>query len=125
MYGHKSRKFYVAFIDYQKAFDTVDRDMLWKVLQKVQASAKMINMLKGMYNSVQSCVRWGPDVSDFFDCPAGVKQGCLVSPLLFSLLITEVAENVTKNGMHGFQFLPQDYKKFSFYCSQMTLFCFL
>ena len=104
--GKRKSKLYVAFIDYQKAFDTVDRDKLWVILQKINTSTKMLNMLKGIYSSVQACVRSGAKLSDFFDCPAGVKQGCLLSPLIFSLLITEVADVVTRKGKHGYQFLP-------------------
>jgi len=106
LYGRRKSKLYVVFIDYLVAFDSVDRDSLWLVLQKIKTSTKMLNMLQGMYKSVQSCVRWGHEMSDFFDCPFGVKQGCLLSPLIFSLLITDVADKVTKNGKHGFQFLP-------------------
>ena len=66
----------------------------------------MISILKAMYNSVKSCVRWGANLSQFFECPQGVKQGCLLSPLIFSLLISEEAEYVRKNGKHGIQLLP-------------------
>ena len=76
-------KVYVAFIDYKKAFDTVDRDKLWETLGRIKSSSKMVNILKAMYFSVQSCVRWGANISDFFACPQGVKQGCLLSPLIF------------------------------------------
>lgn len=106
LHGRQKRKLYVAFIDYMVAFDSVDRESLWVVLQKVQTSTKMLHMLQGIYKSVQSCVRWGHEVSDFFDCPSGVKQGCMLSPLIFSILITDVADKVTTNGKHGFQFLP-------------------
>jgi hypothetical protein len=97
---------YVVFVDYLKAFDLVDRESLWLVLQKVKTSTKMIRMMQGIYKSVQSCVRWNHEVSDFFECPQGVKQGCMMSPLIFSLLINDVAEKVSKNGKHGVQFLP-------------------
>ena len=66
LYGQRRSKLYVAFIDYLKAFDSVDRDILWVVLQKIQTSTKMLCMLQGIYNSVQSCVRWGPEMSEFF-----------------------------------------------------------
>ena len=99
-------KVYVAFVDYKKAFDTVNREALWDVLQKLKKSSKMIRILKAMYNSVKSCVRWGANLSPFFECPQGVKQGCLLSPLIFSLLLSEVAEYVRKNGKHGIQLLP-------------------
>jgi len=106
LYGQRKSKLYVAYIDYLVAFDSVDRDCLWFVLQKVKTSTKMIRMLQGIYNSVSSCVRWGSEVSEFFDCPAGLKQGCMLSPLIFSLLINEVADKVNISGKHGIQFLP-------------------
>ena len=64
-----------AFVDYKKAFDTVDRDKLWETLEKLKTSSKMINMIKAIYTSVQSCVRWGAKFSEFFPCSLGVKQG--------------------------------------------------
>ena len=106
LFGSKKSKFYVAFIDYAKAFDSVDRESLWMILRKIETSTKMLQMLQGMYRSVKSCVKWANETSDFFECPYGVRQGCLLSPLIFSLLITEVAENVNRKGKHGFQFLP-------------------
>ena len=75
----------MAFVDYKKVFDTIDREALGHVLQKLQTSSKMIMILKVMYNSVKSCVMWGANLSQFFECPQGVKQGCLLSPLIFSL----------------------------------------
>ena len=59
-----------------------------------------------MYSSVQACVRWGASLSEFFECSLGVKQGCLFSPLIFSLLISEVADFVRENGKHGIQLIP-------------------
>ena len=52
--SRKGDKVYVAFIDYKKAFDTVDRDKLWETLEKIKTSSKMVNILKAMYISVQS-----------------------------------------------------------------------
>ena len=63
------------------------------------------NILKTMYFSLQSRKR-GANISDFFACPQGVKQGCLLSPLIFSLLISEVADFVRRSGKHGIQLLP-------------------
>ena len=56
-------KVYVPFVDYKKAFDTVDRDKLWETLEKLKTSSKMIDMIKAIYTSVQSCVRWGANFS--------------------------------------------------------------
>ena len=106
LFCSRKGKLYVVFVDYMKAFDSVNRDKLWQILKKIKTSPKMLNMLKGIYVRVQSCVRWKSDLSEFFDCPLGVKQGCILSPLIFSLFVNEVANAVSDNCKHGFQFCP-------------------
>ena len=45
-------------------------------------------------------------LTEFFDCPAGLRQGCILSPMLFSLFINEIASAVEQQGIHGIQLLP-------------------
>ena len=84
----KDRKLYVAFVDYKKAFDNVNRNALWTVLRKSGVHNRMLRALQGIYSHVQSAVRYerNEDPTDYFDCPFGLKQGCLASPMLFSFL---------------------------------------
>ena len=96
--SRRGGKVYIAFIDYKKALDTVDRETLWETLEKLKTSSKMVNMLKSMYSSVQASVRWGASLSEFFDCSLGVKHGCLFSPLIFSLLISAFVVVVNPSG---------------------------
>ena len=102
----KHRKLYVSFVDFRKAFDTVDRQVLWNILQGVGISTKMINMLKSMYKSVQCCVRSDQGLSDRFVYTNGLKQGCKLSPLLFSFLMNTLADEICENGKHGVQLFP-------------------
>ena len=81
---------YAAFIDFRKAFDSVKRETLWNVFQKNGINGKMLTMMKSIYNIVLSCVRCPYGKTFFFDCPNGVKQGCILSPILFSLLVQEI-----------------------------------
>ena len=106
LYGSKRSKLYVAFIDFQKAFDTINRDKLWEILKKIGVSTKMINILKAIYLHVKAIVRQGYENSDEINCPLGVRQGCLLSPLLFSLLVAEVAYQVAQGGRTGYQMIP-------------------
>ena len=54
-----------------------------------------------------SCVRIGDRLTEFFDFPAGLRQSCRPSPMLFSLFINEnTAPSVEQQGMHGIQLLP-------------------
>ena len=76
MAQHKG-KLYVAFVDYQKAFDSVIRENLWNCLYKKGLSTKMLRVIKSMYENVLCCVKVGQDYTEFFESPTGVKQGCL------------------------------------------------
>ena len=83
----KNTKLYVAFIDFRKAYDTVDRQILWDVLMKSGVSGRMCKVIQSMYETVQACVMSGSGseggLSDYFCCLQGLKQGCILSPVLF------------------------------------------
>ena len=99
-------KLYTCFVDLKKAFDSVQRGPLFHILCQNGLSGKFLNALSAIYKSVVSCVRIGDRLTEFFDCPAGLRQGCILSPMLFSLFINEIASSVEQQGMHGIQLLP-------------------
>ena len=105
-YLSRKRKLYTAFVDFKKAFDTVDRDALWKVLEMYGMKGRMLNLIKGMYSSVWYCVKHNGQCTGTFECNRGLKQGCKTSPIIFSLLISYVAKMVIRNGKHGVQLMP-------------------
>ena len=96
----KGGRLYAAFVDFEKAFDRVDRKLLWDKLNTQHVSSKMVKMLKSMYTSVQSCVKTSTGLTGYFNCPAGVKQGCILSPLLFCLFLNDL-QNFLSIGSHG------------------------
>lgn len=100
------RKLYVAFIDFKKAFDLVDRNKLWSVLKKNGIGGRMYQAIKSMYAVVKAKVKVGGDLTDSFMCPRGLKQGEICSPVLFSLFINELAEEIIKGGKHGIPLSP-------------------
>ena len=106
LFGNRRSKLYVAFIDYRKAFDTIRRETLWQILKKQRVPTKILGVLMNMYKGVKLIVRFGDKLSKEINCPLGVRQGCLLSPLLFSLLITEVAKKVAAGGRAGYQLIP-------------------
>ena len=60
-----NRKLYVAFIDFEKTFDSINRKLLWPILLKNGIKGKLYRCIKKMYNSVKVRVRCGPKLTDY------------------------------------------------------------
>ena len=84
-FTNESKRLYVAFIDFIKAFDYVVRDNLWLKLIKFGVRGKILNVIQSMYGSVKSMVKYNNSLSDDFVCYLGVRQGECLSPFLFSM----------------------------------------
>ena len=101
IYLHKNKRLYCAFIDYKKAFDSVDRTSLWLKLLSYNINGKTLSIIKTIYENAKSCVRNGNGISDFFSCKIGVRQGDNLSPLLFALFLNDLEEFISNksNGL--------------------------
>ena len=88
-------------MDFRKCYDTINRNILWSVLMKSGIQGKMIRALRSIYSSVQSCVLCNGGLSEYFQCLQGLKQGCILSPELFSLLINDLASEILLKARHG------------------------
>ena len=75
-------------------------------------SSKMTNLLSNIYASVKACVRSRNELSESFDVQIGVRQGCVLSPFLFSFFINELALQIEQNCNHGIQLHPDDFQLF-------------
>ena len=96
----KARKqTYCAFIDFQKAFDTVDRDILWHKLQSIGLKDKLFAAIKGLYDKVICSVRVNGFSTDWFAVKCGLKQGCPLSPVLFSFFINDLPLKMRNTGI--------------------------
>ena len=71
---------------------------------KAGQSGPFLNAIKAMYLSVFSCVRLHNKVTEFFDCPFGVKQGSIFSPALFYLFANEISVGMEAVGKMVFSF---------------------
>ena len=105
-HSRRGGKLYVAFIDLRKAFDSVKREIQLRTLCKTGVSSTFVNAIKTIYQKVLSCVRMSSEFTDMIGCPQGLRQGCVLSPTLFSIIINELATEVSQNGKHGGQLLP-------------------
>eukprot|EP00794_Sanderia_malayensis_P006629 gene6629-biopygen5401 len=86
---------YNNFIDYKKAFDRVWHEALWAVLQKYGIDSNIMTCLKNLYANAKSAVRVNTNLSEFFKCSVGVRQGCILSPMLFNAFLEELVTRVT------------------------------
>lgn len=90
--AEQNQPLYMVFIDFTKAFDTVNRDCLWKILQTYGCPPKLISMIKQLHNGMQAQVNLNGSISTAFPVAQGVKQGCVLAPTLFALYLTAVLE---------------------------------
>ena len=72
-------------MDYAKAFDCVDHNKLWKILQEMTISDYLTCVLRNLYAGQGAIVRTGPGAIDWFQIGKGVHQGCMLSPCSFNL----------------------------------------
>ena len=83
----RGEKLYCCFVDVEKAFDTVDRDVLWAVLANIAVRGHFLKCLQSLYGVGSAAVRTAQGTSGAFRCFQGVQQGSPLSPLLFGLLL--------------------------------------
>ena len=85
----KAREFqkimYFCFIDYAKAFDFVDHNNLWKIIQEIGIPDHLTYLLRNLYAGQEATVRTVHETTDWFQIGKGVRQGCILSPCLFNL----------------------------------------
>ena len=86
----KKKRLYCAFLDYEKAFDKVDRAFLWHKLLNQNISGRILNVIRNIYSSAKSCVMVNGVCSNFFNTHIGVRQGENLSPILFSLFLNDM-----------------------------------
>ena len=85
----KAREFsiniYFCFIDYTKAFDCVDHNKLWKIIQEMGISDHLTCLLRNLYAGQEATVRTSHGTIDWVLIGKGVCQGCILLPCLFKL----------------------------------------
>ena len=87
------KKIYFCFIDYAKAFDSVDHNKLWKILKKMGIPDHLTCLLRNLYAGQKATVRTGHGTTDWFQIGKGVRQGCILLPCLFNLYADYIMRN--------------------------------
>ena len=87
------KNIYFFFIDCAKAFDCVDHNKLWKILQEIGIPDHLTCLLRNLYAGQEATVKTGHGTTDWFQIEKGVHQGCILSPCLFNLNAEYIMQN--------------------------------
>ena len=87
----KARQFqkniiYFCFIDYTKAFDSVDQNKLCKILKETGIPVHLTCLLRNLYAGQEATVRTGHGTADWFQIGKGVRQGCILLPVYLTYM---------------------------------------
>ena len=94
---------YINFIDYEKAFDSVDRETLWKLLRHYGVPKKIISRIRCTFQDMSCKIAHASQLSESFEVKTGVRQGCLPSPFLVLLVIDWIMKTTTTGRNNGIQ----------------------
>ena len=81
------RQLIVNFIDFKKAFESIHRPSMWEILRSYGFPNKILNIIKLLYDGSTLCVRVGGTNTESFDITSGVKQGDVLTPVLFNMVV--------------------------------------
>ena len=102
----KSREFntpvILCFIDYAKAFDCVRWDKLWMVLSEMGVPEHIVYLISELYANNRSYVKIDTDCSNAFKSKRGVRQGCILSPVLFNIYGEDIIRKTMETWERGF-----------------------
>ncbi len=94
---------YTTFVDLTKAFDTVSREGLWKIMAKFGCPAKFIAIVRQFHDGMMARVMDGGEASPDFAVTNGVKQGCVLAPTLFSMMFSAMLSDAFNDDDPGIQ----------------------
>ena len=87
----------LLFLDFDKAFDTIEWPFIMKSLQYFSFGPSVVNWVKCLYSNIESCFLNNGWTSNFFKIERGVRQGCPLSPYLFVLSVEVLAKAFKRN----------------------------
>ena len=108
MFLSDGKKLYCAFVDYEKAFDTVWRKGLWFKLLNQGIKGRCFKVIVNMYDGIKSFVEKDGKLSEIFPCNMGVRQSENLSPLLFAVFLNDLQSSFSNFGNEGLVFNLDD-----------------
>jgi len=93
---------YLCFVDFEKAFDSIPHNKLWKALEDMGFARHLVQLIRTLYENQRSRVRLGNSKSELFAVLKGLRQGCNLSPYLFNIMAEILMRLVLENFEGGF-----------------------
>ena len=94
----------MVFVDFEKAFDSLDREVLLKILRHYGVPEKIVRMIRVFYDVFQARVLHEGEMTGSFSMNTEIRQGCLLSPLLFLVALDWVSRQAFGDNKTGIQF---------------------
>jgi hypothetical protein len=88
---------FINFIDFRQAFDCIWHEGIWRTMQHAGIPEKMIAMVKNIYGKSMSAIKMDKKITEYFQTKTGVRQGCILSPYLFNLVLEAIMNTSLKN----------------------------
>ena len=91
----------MAFVDLEKAFDRVPREVLWWTLKKMNVPEKLLEVIKAMYCHAKTAVRTQNGIGDEFEVKVGVHQDSALSPQIFTIVLEALSKAFRSGSPYG------------------------
>ena len=95
-----NKDIFLCFIDYTKAFDSINHNKLIESLEKTEIDGKDLRIIANLYKNQFSSIKINGELTESFEVQKGVRQGCVLSPLLYNLYSEQIFKDLEKfNGI--------------------------
>ena len=115
----KKKKIYGCFVDFRKAFDKVPRDKLINKIAMIGIGGKTLDIIKSMYANDCAIIKLNDGITAPIPVNQGVRQGCVLSPTLFNLFMSDFEPLLSSSGDTS-PVSVSIHKKSRAFCGQMT-----
>ena len=96
-YAQHNKPLFHVFIDFKKAFDRVWHEALWSSMKRFNINLKLIEAIQSLYSKAESAVYSDGQIGEWFHTTTGVRQGCLLSPTLFNIMLEQIMNDALEN----------------------------
>ncbi|GJW50259.1 retrovirus-related pol polyprotein LINE-1, partial [Tanacetum coccineum] len=96
-YKERQKDLHLAFLDLEKAYGSVPRELIWKTLSDKGTPMRYIKFIQDMYEGARTCMRTLTGNTKYFPVDVGLHQGLAISPYLFALILDELTKGIQES----------------------------